>query len=126
MKTVINTKNAPAPIGAYNQSVKFGNFLFVSGQIPFDPKTGEHVNESIEMETTQVMENIKAILEEAKMDFSNVLKTSIFISAMNSFASINSVYEKYFKEGEEPARECVEVSKLPKNVNVEISLIAAK
>jgi len=125
MKTIINTSNAPAPIGPYNQAVMKGSMLFISGQIAFNPSTMELVMDSIEAETKQVMENLKAILNEAGMDFSNVLKTSIFISDMNNFARINSVYAMYFDEATAPARETVEVANLPKFVNVEISMIAS-
>jgi len=125
MKTIINTSNAPAPIGPYNQAVMKGSMLFISGQIAFNPSTMELVMDSIEAETKQVMENLKAILNEAGMDFSNVLKTSIFISDMNNFAKINGVYAMYFDEATAPARETVEVANLPKFVNVEISMIAS-
>ena len=124
MKKILYTKNAPEPIGPYSQAVLKNGFLFISGQIAIDPKTNLLVLDDIKTETQQVMENIKAILNEAGMDFSNVLKSSIFISDMNNFSAINSIYGSYF-EGEYPARETVEVSVLPKNVNVEISVIAA-
>lgn len=124
MKKIIQTNQAPAPIGAYNQAVMYGNMLFVSGQIAIDPKTNELLQGSIKTETEQVMENLKAILAEAGMNFENVLKTSIFISDMNDFAEINAVYSRYFEEKTAPARETVEVANLPKFVNVEISLIA--
>ncbi|HPF10189.1 MAG TPA: RidA family protein [Flavobacteriaceae bacterium] len=125
MKKIIRTENAPAPIGPYNQAVLKGNFLFTSGQIAIDPKTNELVLDSIEAETRQVMENLKAVLAAAEMDFSQVLKTSIFISDMNNFAKVNEVYASYFDERVAPARETVEVANLPKFVNVEISMIAA-
>ncbi|MEZ4794281.1 MAG: RidA family protein [Flavobacteriaceae bacterium] len=125
MKKIIQTENAPAPIGPYNQAVLKGNFLFTSGQIAIDPKTNELVLDSIEAETRQVMENLKAVLAAAEMDFSQVLKTSIFISDMNNFAKVNEVYASYFDERVAPARETVEVANLPKFVNVEISMIAA-
>ncbi len=126
MKKIINTKNAPAPIGAYNQAVLYGNMLFVSGQIAIDPKTNKLAQGSIQIETKQVLENLKAILTEAGMTFENVLKTSIFLSDMNDFSEINTVYSAYFDEKTAPARETVEVANLPKFVNVEISLIAGK
>ncbi len=122
-KQIINTKSAPAPIGPYNQATKANNMLFISGQIPADPKTGELITSSIEDETHMVMKNLKAILEEAGLTFDNVLKTSIFISDMNNFSKINEVYGSYFS-GEYPARETVQVARLPKDVNVEISAIA--
>lgn len=126
MKKIIKTENAPAPIGAYNQAVMHGNMLFVSGQIAIDPISNTLVLDSIEKETEQVMENLKAILTEAGMTFENVLKTSIFIADMNNFSKINAVYSAYFEEATAPARETVEVSNLPKFVHVEISLVAGK
>lgn len=126
MKTIIHTPNAPAPIGPYNQAVLVGNTLYTSGQIALDPISGELIIESIEAETTQVMENMKAVLEAAEMTFEHVVKTSIFISDMNNFAKINAVYATYFNESTAPARETVEVANLPKFVNVEISMIAIK
>lgn len=124
MKTIINTHKAPAPIGPYNQAVRFGNLLFTSGQIALDTETGELVLDSIEKETTVVMENLKAILEEAGTSFKNVLKATIFISDMDNFGKINAVYGSYFDEDTAPARETVEVARLPRDVNVEISVIA--
>lgn len=124
MKKIINTPKAPAPIGPYNQAVLNNSTLYISGQIPIDPSTGALVEGSIESETHQVMKNLKAILEEARMTFDNVVKTSIFIVDMNDFAKINSVYGSYFNEATAPARETVEVANLPKFVNVEISMIA--
>ncbi len=124
-KIIIKTPNAPAPIGPYNQAIFAGNMLFISGQICIDPATGELKNKDIQEETHQVMLNLKAILDEAGMDFSNVLKTSIFIMDMHQFAAINEVYGKYF-ETDFPARETVQVAALPKFVNVEISMIAMK
>lgn len=124
MKTIINTPNAPAPIGPYNQAVLVNNTLYTSGQIALDPNTMELVMDNIEAETHQVMENLKAVLQAANMDFSNVIKASIFISDMNDFAKINKVYGSYFDESTAPARETVQVAVLPKNVNVEISVIA--
>lgn len=126
MKTIINTKKAPAPIGPYNQAILTGNTLYISGQIPINPKTNELVSGDISLETVQVMENLKAILDEVFMTFEHVVKTSIFIADMNDFGAINKVYGSYFKEETAPARETVEVSNLPKFVNVEISMIAVK
>lgn len=126
MKTIINTKKAPAPIGPYNQAILTGNTLYISGQIPINPKTNELVSGDISLETTQVMENLKAILDEVYMTFEHVVKTSIFIADMNDFGAINKVYGSYFNEKTAPARETVEVSNLPKFVNVEISMIAVK
>ena len=123
MKTIINTNNAPAPIGPYSQAVKAGNFLFVSGQVAIDPSTGELVMGDIQTETKQVMENIEAILTEAGVDFSNIVKTSIFLKDMQNFGQVNEVYSTYFT-AQFPARETVQVSGLPKNVNVEITVTA--
>ena len=125
MKKIINTSNAPTPIGPYSQAVQKGNMLFTSGQIAINPRTGSLVMESIEKETKQVMENLKAVLGKAGMDFSHVLKTSIFLSDMKNFGKVNEVYATYFDEATAPARETVEVSNLPKYVNVEISMIAS-
>lgn len=124
MKKIIKTKNAPAPIGPYNQAILTGNTLYISGQIAINPGTNDLVLTEIKMETRQVMENLKAILKEANTDFSAVVKSSIFISDMNNFGAINEVYGSYFEGLIAPARETVEVSVLPKNVNVEISMIA--
>ena len=124
-KKIIGTDAAPAPIGPYNQAVQFGNMLFISGQIALDPKTGELVQGDIKAETTKVMENLQAILKAAGMDFSNVLKSTIFLMDMGKFAQVNEVYGAYFDE-DAPARETVQVSGLPKGVKVEISMIAAK
>lgn len=124
MKTIIYTEKAPAPIGPYNQAVLKGNTLYTSGQIALNPATMELVVDNIESETKQVMENMKAVLEAAGMTFENVVKTSIFISDMNDFGKINTVYGSYFNEKTAPARETVQVACLPKNVNVEISMIA--
>ena len=125
MKIVIETKNAPAPIGPYSQAVLSGNTLYTSGQVAFKPETGELVLDTIENETQQVMSNISAVLAEAGMTFDNVIKTSIFISDMDNFSRINEVYAQYFTANF-PARETVEVARLPKDVNVEISMIAVK
>lgn len=122
-KQIINSPNAPAPIGPYSHSVKAGELLFVSGQIPIDPSTNTLVNGGIIAETHQVMRNLKAILEEARLTFEHVVKTTIFLSDMSLFTQVNEVYGSYFK-GDYPARECVAVKTLPKDVAVEISVIA--
>lgn len=125
MKKIINTDNAPAPIGPYNQAVLIGNMLYISGQIAINPKTGSLDIENIESETELVMSNLKAILEAANMTFEHVIKSSIFISNMENFSIINAVYGRYFNAETAPARETVQVANLPKYVNVEISMIAA-
>ena len=125
MKKSISSENAPKPIGPYSQAVLVGNTLYTSGQIAINPKTNELELDTIEAETELVMQNIKGLLNEVGMDFTNVVKCSIFISDMNNFARINEVYGKYFTSNF-PARETVEVACLPKNVNVEISAIAVK
>ena len=124
MKKIITTLKAPAPIGPYNQAILSGNTLYTSGQIALNPNNGELVLDSIEEETKQVMENLKAVLEAAKMTFENVIKASIFIADMHQFSKINAVYGACFNEETAPARETVEVANLPKFVNVEISMIA--
>jgi 2-iminobutanoate/2-iminopropanoate deaminase len=121
---IINTPNAPAPIGPYSQAVKTGNLLFISGQIPIDPASGNIVAADIIAETHQVMHNLRAILTEAGSGFDNVVKTTILLSDMSMFADVNTVYGKYFT-GNFPARETFAVKALPKNANVEISMIAA-
>ena len=126
MKKIIITKKAPAPIGPYNQAILKGNTLYTSGQIALNPETGELVLTDIKTETQQVMENMKAVLEAANMTFDDVVKTTIFITDMNDFGQINDVYGSYFNEDNAPARETVQVAKLPKNVHVEISMIAVK
>ena len=126
MKKIINTHNSPQPIGTYNQAILKNNTLFISGQIALDPKTMKLINDSIKEETIQVMENLKNILSEAKMNFSDVVKTSIFLSNMDNFNDVNNVYGSYLNSGEEPARETIAVKTLPMNVNVEISMIAMK
>lgn len=126
MKKIIYTENAPAPIGPYNQAVLVGNTLYTSGQIALNPQTMELVLDDIETETKQVMENMKAVLTAAEMTFENVVKTSIFIMNMEDFSRINTVYGAYFNEATAPARETVQVACLPKNVNIEISMIAIK
>lgn len=122
-KNIINTPKAPAPIGPYNQAVLVGDWLFISGQIAIIPSTGELNLQTIEEEATQVMENLKAILTEANTSFSNVVKSTIFLSDMALFAKVNEIYGSYFT-GDYPARETLAVKTLPKNVNVEISMIA--
>ena len=124
MKKIIKTKNAPSPVGPYNQAILFNNTLYASGQIAINPLNNQIINEDIEAETNQVMENLNEVLKEAKMDFSNVVKCTIFLKDMNDFESVNQIYSTFFNEKDAPARETVEVSMLPKNVNVEISLIA--
>jgi 2-iminobutanoate/2-iminopropanoate deaminase len=123
--TVINSIKAPAPIGPYSQATLSNGMLYVSGQIALDAGSGELINDSIENETHKVMQNMKAILEEAGMDFGNVLKCTIFVKDLNNFGKINETYGSYFTDNP-PARETVEVSRLPKDVNVEISCIAAE
>jgi 2-iminobutanoate/2-iminopropanoate deaminase len=124
MKKIINTEKSPAPIGPYNQAILKDNILFISGQIALDPISMKLNNDSIENETNQVMMNLKNILEEANMNFNNVVKTTIFLSDMDLFKKVNNIYEEYIVEGEEPARETMAVKSLPMNVNVEISMIA--
>lgn len=124
-KKIITTACAPAPIGPYNQAVFAGDTLYISGQIPIDPANGELNNASLQDETHQCMKNLQAILTEAGLNFSNVVKTTIFITDMNRFAEINEVYGRYFTDNF-PARETVQVSALPKFVNVEISMIAVR
>ena len=126
MKKIIYTDKAPAPIGPYNQAVLVGNTLYTSGQIALNPTTMELVLDDIETETKQVMENMKAVLAAADMTFENVIKTTIFIMNMGDFARINTVYGSYFDDATAPARETVQVACLPKNVNIEISMIAVK
>ncbi len=123
-KQIINTPDAPAPIGPYNQAVQAGNMLFISGQIALVPSTGELVTTDTVAETTQVMKNLAAILQKAGTDFSSVVKTTIFLSDMSLFATVNEVYGSYFSDNF-PARETVAVKGLPKGVNVEISMIAS-
>lgn len=125
MKKIINTLKAPSPIGPYSQAVLVGNTLYTSGQIAINPTNNELVTSTIKAETKMVMENLKAVLEAADMDFSHVVKCSIFISNMNDFAQINEVYGSYFTS-DFPARETVQVACLPKNLNVEISAVAIK
>ena len=124
MKKIIKTENAPKPLGPYNQAVIAGNYMFMSGQIALNPKTGDLILNNIADETVQVMENLKAVLDEANLSFENVVKTTIFLSSMDNFKSVNEVYGSYLTNDTAPARETVEVSKLPVGVNVEISMIA--
>jgi 2-iminobutanoate/2-iminopropanoate deaminase len=126
VKKIINTSHAPAPIGPYNQAVLSGKTLYISGQIPIDPATGKLVEGDIKKEARQAMENLKAILIEAGMSFEQVVKTTIFLKDMGQFAAVNEVYGAYFDPETAPARETVEVAGLPKNVDVEISMIAVK
>lgn len=125
MKTIINTPNAPAPIGPYSQAVAANGFLYVSGQVAINPATGELTQESVKAETEQVMRNLNAVLLEAGYEFSHILKTTIFLSDMDLFAEVNEIYGSYFT-ADFPARETVAVKGLPKGVNVEISVIAYK
>ena len=125
-KEIIYTKNAPEPIGPYNQAVKIGKILYVSGQIPLIPGKMELVNGNLEKETIQVMKNLEAVLLKANMTFDNVVKTTIFLSDMDNFEIINKIYGKYFDPENAPARETVEVSNLPKYVRLEISVIASE
>ena len=126
MKRIIETENAPAPIGPYSQAVMAANTLYISGQIPMDPATGELISGGIQQETRQVMKNLQAVLEAAGLDFKDVIKASIFVKDMGQFSQINEVYSSYIDSSQAPARETVEVANLPKYVNVEISMIAYK
>lgn len=126
MKTIIQTKKAPAPIGAYSQAVMHGQTIYTSGQIALDAESGELITADIKQETEKVMQNVKAVLEAAKVTFEQVIKATIFLKDMNDFQAVNEVYSNYFDEETAPARECVQVAALPKNVNVEISVIAIK
>ena len=123
-KKIINTSKSPSPIGPYNQAVLIGNILFISGQIALDAETMKLNSKSINDETHQVMQNLKNILEEANMNFNNVVKSSIFLSDMSLFKEVNKIYGSYLTPGDEPARETIAVKTLPMNVNVEISMIA--
>ena len=125
-KTIITTDKAPAPLGPYNQAVLANDTLYLSGQIPLIPGTMELVEGDLEAETKQVMQNLKAVLEEAEMSFENVVKTSIFLSDMNNFTAVNQVYGAYFDDATAPARETVEVANLPKFVRIEISMVAIR
>jgi 2-iminobutanoate/2-iminopropanoate deaminase len=123
MKTIITTKNAPNPIGPYSQAVKSGNMIYVSGMVAKDPATGNMVTGNIKEETKKVMENIRGVLVEAGSKLDNIVKTTIFLTSMDDFAQVNEVYGSFFKDTF-PARETVQVSRLPLNVNIEISVIA--
>ena len=123
MKEIISTPNAPAAIGPYSQAIKAGNLLFISGQVPLDPATGEVVEGDITVQTHRVLDNVKAILAEAGADFSNVVKTTVFLKDMNDFVPMNRVYAEYYPENC-PARSAVQVARLPKDVSVEIETIA--
>jgi 2-iminobutanoate/2-iminopropanoate deaminase len=125
MKKEIKSAQAPLPVGPYSQAIQYGNFLFCSGQIPIDPKTNEVLKGSIQEQATLVMENIKGVLTEAGLSFDNVLKTTIFLTKMSDFATVNEVYSKYFK-APYPARSTVAVSELPKGVQVEVEVLVAK
>jgi 2-iminobutanoate/2-iminopropanoate deaminase len=124
-KTVVYSADAPEPIGPYSQAIQAGNMLFISGQIAIQKSSGNILSSDIQEETKQVMENISHILKAAGMDFSNVVKSSIFLKDMNNFPKVNEIYGQYFQQ-QPPARETVEVSRLPKDVNVEISCIAVR
>ncbi|MEL4307576.1 Rid family detoxifying hydrolase [Joostella sp. CR20] len=126
MKKIINTDKAPAPLGPYNQAVFANNTLYISGQIAINPATNELITTGVEDEAKLVMKNLEAVLEAAGMTFENVVKSSIFLNDMNNFSIINTIYGAYFNEATAPARETVAVKTLPKNVNVEISMIAVK
>ncbi|WP_203258213.1 RidA family protein [Hyunsoonleella ulvae] len=126
MKKIITTDKAPAPLGPYNQAILRGNTLYLSGQIAINPETGHLVLDDIQSETMQVMQNLKAVLDAANYTFENVVKSSIFIANMDDFSIINDVYGSFFNEETAPARETVQVARLPKHVNVEISMIAVK
>ena len=124
MKKIIKTNEAPEPIGPYNQAIEAGEFIFLSGQIGIDVDTGELINENIQAETNQVMRNIESVLKASNRNFDNVVKSTIFLKDLNDFSMVNEVYSKYFKNKISPARETVEVARLPKDANVEISVIA--
>nr|WP_317630862.1 Rid family detoxifying hydrolase [uncultured Flavobacterium sp.] len=126
MKKIIYTDKAPSPIGPYSQGVVHGNILYTSGQIGFDVNKNELVLDTIENETATVLNNVKAIVEQAGFSLNDVVKATIFISDMDNFSRINAVYAQYFDEATAPARECVQVAKLPRNVNIEISVVAIK
>lgn len=123
MKEIISTENAPSAIGPYSQAVKTGNLVFVSGQIPIDPKTGEFVSDEVAEQTEQVLKNLSAVLEAAGSSLNNVVKTTVFLADMNDFATMNEIYAKYFSENK-PARATVQAARLPKDARVEIECIA--
>ena len=124
MKKIVKTNKAPEPVGPYNQAVIHNNTMYISGQIALDPNTKELVTNDLKKETMLVMNNLKAILENENLSFENVIKSTIFLSDMGNFKEVNEIYGSFFNKGNEPARETVEVSKLPLGVNVEISMIA--
>ena len=126
MKEIVYTKNAPDPVGPYSQAILTNNTLFISGQVALDPNNGDMINSSIEEETIQVMNNLKAILNEVGFDFSNVIKSTIYLSDMNNFSKVNEVYGSFFNKDYVPSRVTVEVSRLPKDANVEIDMIASQ
>lgn len=123
-KKIFNIPNAPAPVGPYNQAIQMGQQLYISGQIPISPATGQLMTGDIRVETRQVMENLKVLLEAAGLSFDNVAKCSIFLTDMNDYSVVNEIYARYFDNDQAPARECVQVAALPKGARVEISLIA--
>ncbi len=125
MKEIVYTKNAPDPVGPYSQAILTNNTLFISGQVALDPNNGDMINSSIEEETIQVMNNLKAILNEVGFNFSNVIKSTIYLSDMNNFSKVNEVYGSFFSKNYVPSRVTVEVSRLPKDANVEIDMIAS-
>lgn len=125
MKKIVYTNNAPDPVGPYNQAIFSNNILFISGQVAIDPINGNMKNSNIKEETNQVMNNLKAILNEVDFDFNNVIKSTIYLSSMENFTIVNEVYGSFFKKNYVPARVTVEVSRLPKNANVEIDMIAS-
>tara|TARA_X000000368_G_scaffold180288_1_gene142333 strand:- start:1736 stop:2113 length:378 start_codon:yes stop_codon:yes gene_type:complete len=125
MKEIVYTKNAPDPVGPYSQAILTNNTLFISGQVALDPNTGNMINSSIEEETIQVMNNLKAILNKVGFDFSNVIKSTIYLSDMDNFSKVNEVYGSFFNKEYVPSRVTVEVSRLPKDANVEIDMIAS-
>ena len=125
MKEIVYTKNAPDPVGPYSQAILTNNTLFISGQVALDPNNGDMINSSIEEETIQVMNNLKAILNEVGFDFSNVIKSTIYLSDMNNFSKVNEVYGSFFSKDYVPSRVTVEVNRLPKDANVEIDMIAS-
>jgi len=125
MKEIVYTKNAPDPVGPYSQAILTNNTLFISGQVALDPNNGDMINSSIEEETIQVMNNLKAILNEVGFDFSNVIKSTIYLSDMDNFSKVNEVYGSFFNKDYVPSRVTVEVSRLPKDANVEIDMIAS-
>lgn len=126
MKEIIQTDQAPAPIGPYNQAVKSRGMVYTSGQIAINPENGALMIDNIQVETEWVMKNVQAVLKAAKLDFSDVVKATIYLRDMDNFSKVNEVYSRYFNEDTAPARECIQVAALPKNVNVEVSVIAAE